>query len=80
MIPETFFQRLSGPEADTELLRRREVPTPEKPQLITRKGNLPELLSKPVSLKESAGMQQAELINRKDKKNSSIVRCKRKED
>ena len=24
-------------------------------------------------------MQQAELINRKDKKNSSIVRCKRKD-
>jgi hypothetical protein len=75
-----FKARKSGPGADTELLRRREVPTPEKPQLITRKGNLPEPLSKPVSLKESAGMQQAELINRKDKKNSSIVRCKRKED
>ena len=71
---------VTGPGADTELLRRREVLTPEKQKLITRKGNLPEPISKPVSLKESTGMQQAELINRKEKKNSGIAGCIWKED
>ena len=71
---------VNGPGADTELLRRREVPTPEKQKLISRKENLPEPISKPVSLKESKGRQQAELINRKEKKNSSIAGCMKKED
>ena len=66
---------VSGPGADTELLRRREVPTPDKQKLITRKGNLPQPTRKPVSLNESAGVQQAEPINRKEKMNSGIAGC-----
>jgi len=71
---------VKGPGADTELLRRREVPTPEKQKMIACKGNLSEPIRKPVSLKESEGRHQAEQINRKEKKISSIVRCRWRQD
>ena len=47
---------VTGPGEETELLKRREVPNPEKLKFIIRKGNLQKPIGKLEYMRESKGM------------------------
>jgi len=71
---------VTGPGEAAELLRRREVLTPEKLKGLTRKSKSQILKRKPECMKESKGMKHPELIDRKEMRNRRTARCLGQED